>query len=108
MIDIVKALLLTQVIEGTTVIGVKEKQPILLLVVLLVNCLTNPIMNFTLGMVPLSDYWFYLILFEITVFLFEASLLWLIFHSFKKALLTSFLMNGLSLLLGLLWMPLIY
>jgi hypothetical protein len=95
------ALLITLIIEGGISFLLLHKTKYAVAMVLLMNLVTNPLMNALLARMELQHYLFGLIVLEILVVIIEGSLLNIIVKNWKKALLASLAQNSGSLLIGL-------
>lgn len=95
------ALLVTLIVEGGIAFLLLRKTKYAVAMVLLINLVTNPLMNALLARMELQHYLFGLIVLEILVVIIEGSLLNIIVKNWKKALLASLAQNSGSLLIGL-------
>jgi hypothetical protein len=95
------ALLVTLIVEGGIAFLLLRKTKHAVAMVLLINLVTNPLMNALLARMELQHYLFGLIVLEILVVIIEGSLLNIIVKNWKKALLASLAQNSGSLLIGL-------
>lgn len=74
----------------------------------LVNCFTNVSMNLLLEAVPYQQDTLYLGIAEIVVFVVEGLILAILLKNRKLGFLISFVANSLSLLIGLILLPMFY
>lgn len=102
------ALLFTLVIELFVLAIFKIKDIRMYLVMFFVNCATNISMNVGLEYIPYQQDTLFLGLAEVVVFVIEGLVLSKLLKSAKLGFLISFVANVLSLVLGLLLIPLLY
>lgn len=106
--DLITALILTLICE-ILIVRLLFKQPItFLILVFVINIITNPAMNLLLDRIPYQQYIPALLILEGLVIVIESVLYFLILRSWKKAWLISIIANGCSLIVGLILMPFIY
>jgi hypothetical protein len=106
--DIIIALLVTVLVEGLLAFLFIRKTKYGVLFVIVMNCVTNPVMNLFIGRILVVDYVIGLLGVEIIVIIVEGFILACFLKDWKKAFLLSFILNASSLLIGLLLMPILY
>lgn len=95
------ALLITLIIEGGISFLLLHKTKYAVVMVLLMNLVTNPIMNALLAHIELRRYLFYLVVLEILVVVIEGLLMNIVVKNGKKAFVASLVQNSASLMIGL-------
>ena len=105
---LLKALVLTLIIELLTLILLKEKKVKVLLYAACVNCFTNLTMNIILQYFPNSLYYLSVFVAEIIVIILETLLYFLVLKDIKKSIKYSFICNVLSYFIGFALIPYIY
>ena len=95
-------LVITLVFESLMLLILREKRLKVYLVCLIMNIITNPLMNYLLGFVNPYYYWLWLGIMEVVVFIIEAIIYYLFIKDMRKAILYSLLCNLLSLTCGIL------
>ncbi len=106
---IVIAALITVIVETIVILFYKGKTTGLIITVILMNLVSNMLMNYLLRLIPYGfDSWTILITFEIFVVFIEAVIYFPIVKKFSTAFLLSLSANTMSLLIGLFLIPYIY
>ena len=103
---VLKALIVTIVFELIIVILLGGKK--ILFITLLLNLITNPVMNLLIQTLPFAQYDLIVLGLEALVVLVEGVGYYLVLRDFKKAMLYSFCANVTSYLVGLALLPIIY
>ena len=105
---LLKALLLTIIVELAVLIILKQYKIKLLISIIFTNIITNISMNVLIQYLPNETYDLNVFLLEIVVFLIEMLVYYIVKKDFKKAFIYSLVCNLSSYIIGLFLMPYIY
>lgn len=106
--NLIKALVLTIIIELFALLLQKEKKPLVYLMCIIMNIITNISMNLLIQSIPIHNYDIVVIGLEIIVLIIEYFGYSLVIKSKKVAFNRALLCNLLSYLVGLLLIPFLY
>ena len=98
-IYLLKALLATIIVEELVLLILKEKKIKIYLICLIMNVITNVSLNILIHFV--SNYYLFLIVAEVVIFIIEAFVYYLVKKDIRKAILISLICNILSFIIGM-------
>jgi len=101
-IYIVKALIITIVLEELGLVILKERTAKTYIICFALNLVSNPLMNISIKIFHLKSYTFTVIIYEIIVLFIESIVYYIFNKDYKKSFITSLICNSLSLFIGIL------